>query len=47
MRLAVGIIIVLGWWATGIVGFDPFEVRRVESFSFVAPLGDTTSPSER
>ncbi len=31
---------VLGWWATGLVGFDPFETRRIESFSFVAPLGD-------
>jgi len=38
---AIGIMIVLGWWATGIAGYDPFEVRRVESFSFVAPLGDT------
>lgn len=38
---AIGIMIVLGWWATGIAGYDPFETRRVESFSFVAPLGDT------
>lgn len=39
--LAVGLIVILGWWATGIAGFDPFGARRVESFSFVAPLGDT------
>jgi hypothetical protein len=39
--IAIGIMIVLGWWATGIAGSDPFEARRVESFSFVAPLGDT------
>jgi hypothetical protein len=39
--IAVGLIVVLGWWATGIAGFDLFETRRVESFSFVAPLGDT------
>ena len=39
--VAVGLIVVLGWWATGIAGFDPFDVRRVESYSFVAPLGDT------
>lgn len=39
--IAVGLIVVLGWWTTGIAGFDPFEARRVESFSFVAPLGDT------
>jgi hypothetical protein len=37
----IGIIVVLGWWATGIAGFDPFETRRVESFSFVGPLGET------
>jgi uncharacterized membrane protein YedE/YeeE len=39
--LGIGSVIVLGWWATGVVGFDAFEDRRVESFSFVAPLGDT------
>ncbi len=39
--IAIGLIIVLGWWATGVAGFDAFETRRVESFSFVAPLGDT------
>lgn len=39
--VAIGLIVILGWWATGIVGFDAFETRRVESFSFVAPLGDT------
>lgn len=38
---AIGGIVVLGWWATGIAGFDLFETRRVESFSFVAPLGET------
>jgi uncharacterized protein len=39
--VAVGIIIVLGWWATGIAGFDPFDTRRVESFSFVGPLAES------
>ena len=39
--VAIGTIIVLGWWATGIAGFDEFDTRRVESFSFVAPLGET------
>jgi uncharacterized protein len=38
---AIGIVIVLGWWATGLAGYDSFEARRVESFSFVAPLGET------
>jgi uncharacterized membrane protein YedE/YeeE len=39
--LAIGACIVAGWWATGIAGFDSFDTRRVESFSFVAPLGET------
>jgi uncharacterized membrane protein YedE/YeeE len=39
--IAIGLIVVLGWWATGSVGYDPFDTRRVESFSFVAPLGET------
>lgn len=39
--LGIGVLVVLGWWATGIAGFDAFDTRRIESFSFVAPLGDT------
>jgi len=39
--IGIGLLVVLGWWATGVIGFDVFEARRVESFSFVAPLGDT------
>lgn len=38
---AVGALIALGWWATGIVGFDDFDSRRIESFTFVGPLGET------
>lgn len=38
---AVGALIVLGWWATGIAGFDDFDSRRIESFTFVGPLGET------
>jgi uncharacterized membrane protein YedE/YeeE len=38
---AVGIVIALGWWATGIAGFDDFDSRRIESFTFVGPLGET------
>jgi uncharacterized membrane protein YedE/YeeE len=37
----IGLIVVLGWWATGVAAFDPLDVRRIESFSFVAPLADT------
>jgi uncharacterized membrane protein YedE/YeeE len=39
--VAVGALVVAGWWATGVAGFDEFDARRVESFTFVAPLGDT------
>ncbi len=38
---AIGALIVLGWWATGIAGFDAFDTRRIESFTFVGPLGET------
>ena len=38
---AIGALIVLGWWATGIAGFDSFDTRRIESFTFVGPLGET------
>jgi uncharacterized protein len=38
---AVGILIALGWWATGIAGFDDFDQRRIESFTFVGPVGET------
>ncbi|MBZ0149028.1 MAG: YeeE/YedE family protein [Pseudorhodoplanes sp.] len=38
---AIGALIVAGWWATGIAGFDSFDTRRIESFTFVGPLGET------
>ena len=37
----VGLIVVAGWWATGIAGYDSFDTRRIESFTFVGPLGET------
>ena len=37
----IGLVVVAGWWATGIVGYDSFDTRRIESFTFVGPLGDT------
>jgi uncharacterized membrane protein YedE/YeeE len=39
--LLIGLIVVAGWWATGIVGYDSFDSRRIESFTFVGPLGET------
>jgi uncharacterized membrane protein YedE/YeeE len=37
----IGMLVVAGWWITGVAGQDPFEVSRAESFTFVAPLGET------
>lgn len=39
--IAVGALVVTGWAITGIVGRDPFDMGRVESFTFVRPLGET------
>lgn len=39
--IAVGSMIVLGWYATGYLGDDPFERQRLVSYTFVRPLGDT------
>lgn len=36
----VGAMIVLGWYATGHVGSDPFDEQRLMSYTFVRPLGD-------
>ncbi len=39
--ILIGLIVVGGWWATGIFGYDSFDTRRIESFTFVGPLGET------
>jgi hypothetical protein len=39
--IVVGLMIVLGWFATGFVGNDPFDEQRLMSFTFVRPLGDS------
>lgn len=38
--LAIGGAVAFGWWGTA-VAHDPFNPARLESFSFVAPLGET------
>lgn len=38
--ILIGLIVVGGWWATGIIGYDEFDTRRIESFTFVGPLGE-------
>ncbi len=39
--ILIGLIVAGGWWATGIAGYDSFDTRRIESFTFVGPLGET------
>ncbi len=39
--ILIGLVVVGGWWATGIFGYDSFDSRRIESFTFVGPLGET------
>ncbi|HSP24499.1 MAG TPA: YeeE/YedE family protein, partial [Saliniramus sp.] len=38
--VGIGVCVVAGWAITGIVAFDPFDTRRIESFTFVAPRGE-------
>lgn len=37
---AVGVVIGLGWWATGHLAVDEFEPARPVSISFTAPIGE-------
>jgi uncharacterized membrane protein YedE/YeeE len=38
--IAIGCVIIAGWWTNGIAGYDEFETRAVGSFSFARPVGD-------
>lgn len=37
----VGVLIGVGWWLTGVVGYDEFEPTPLLSVSFVAPVFET------
>jgi uncharacterized membrane protein YedE/YeeE len=39
--LVVGLTVVAGWWATGVLAFDDFEPQPLASLTFVAPVGDS------
>ena len=39
--IVVGLIIPAGWYVTGVIGFDDFEPVRFESYTFVAPIGES------
>ena len=39
--VVIGLIIPAGWYVTGVVGFDDFDPVRLESFTFIAPTGQS------
>jgi len=39
--LIVGLIVPVGWYATGVIGFDDFDPVRFESFTFVGPAAES------
>ncbi len=39
--LVIGLIIPAGWYITAVVGFDDFDPVRFESYTFVAPTGES------
>jgi uncharacterized membrane protein YedE/YeeE len=39
--IVIGLVIAAGWYVTAVVGFDDFDPVRVESFTFVAPTGES------
>jgi hypothetical protein len=40
---SIGLLIVAGWYITGRLGFDEFEPVRLESYTFVAPVGESVN----
>ena len=39
--ITIGAMVPLGWWLTGVLGFDDFEPSALSSFTFVSPVGDS------
>jgi uncharacterized membrane protein YedE/YeeE len=39
--VVIGLIIPAGWYVTGVIGFDDFDPVRMESFTFIAPTGES------
>jgi uncharacterized membrane protein YedE/YeeE len=39
--IAIGLIIPAGWYVTAVIGFDDFEPVRLESYTFIAPIGES------
>ena len=39
--IIIGALVPLGWWITGVLGFDDFEPTSLFSFTFVSPAGES------
>lgn len=39
--VTIGLLIPIGWYITGVVGFDDFEPIRFESYTFIGPTGES------
>ena len=39
--VVIGLVIPAGWYVTGVVGFDDFDPVRLESYTFIAPAGES------
>lgn len=39
--ISIGVIISAAWYVTGVVGFDDFDPVRLESYTFIAPIGES------
>ena len=39
--IVLGVIIVAGWWITGVLGYDEFQETNLTSITFVRPTGDS------
>ena len=39
--ITIGLLIPIGWYITGVIGFDDFEPVRFESYTFIGPTGES------
>ena len=39
--IVIGLVIPAGWYVTGVLGFDDFDPVRLESYTFIAPTGES------
>ena len=39
--VVIGLVIPAGWYVTGVLGFDDFGPVRLESYTFIAPTGES------